>query len=763
MSESIHYRTCNLCEAMCGLEIRHQGEDILSIRGDKDDILSAGHICPKAVALQDLHNDPDRLKTPVRRTADGWQEISWTEALDEVADRLKATQKKHGHDAVGIYVGNPTAHNHGAQLLLLPFLDVLDTKNRYSATSVDQLPQMVAIHAMFGSQALFPIPDINRTDYFMMLGTNPVASNGSIMTAPDIRKRLKNIQARNGKVVVIDPRRSETAALADEHQFIRPGGDTFLLLGMMHVLFAEERIDLGHMEKHIDGLDRLEAICTPWTPAKAARRCGIPAADIKRLAREFSDADSAVAYGRVGLTSSPNSGLGSWLMYVLNIVSGNLDREGGLMFTHPAMDVPALAQMAGKSGSFDSYRSRVKNLPEFGGEFPAVIMADEILTEGPGQIRTMITHAGNPVLSTPDGQRLDEALASLDFMVSIDLYINETTRHADIILPPTGHLEHGQFDPVFHLVAVHNTIKYSPPLFQPAQDSMHDWQILLELTTRLTSNNAISTLASRIVRRLVLELTDEGLIDIALRTGPYGQGTSLIRRIDDLLEKLPLGGAVWQKARDQVIHQLKAIPVLHAALQSVDTGQPHSNDHHDLTIKKLLKNPHGIDLGPLRPALPDRLFTANKRLDLVPEIYSEQIAKLDVSTKAPQWQMIGLRHLRSNNSWMHNSHRLVKGKPRCEVTLNPEDAGKLKIKAGDAVRISSRVGEIELPARISDEIMPGIICVPHGWGHGRKGVELSVAKEHAGVSVNDVVDPEYYDPLCGMAILNGVPVEVNAA
>lgn len=737
MSTRLHYRTCNLCEAMCGIEIELRGETITAIRGDKQDPLSKGHICPKAVALQDLHNDPDRLRQPVRRTADGWQEISWQEALDETAARLKDVRKQHGGAGIGLYAGNPTAHNHGALLMLLPFIRALGSKNRYSATSVDQLPHQLACLQMFGHQALFPVPDIDRTEYFLVIGANPLASNGSIMTAPDMRGRLKALRARGGRLVVLDPRRTETAEVADAHYFIRPGTDVFLLLGLLNVLFAEQLARPGHLVGMLDGYELLQGLVKPWSAARASRHTGVPEDIIKQIARDFAGANCAAAYSRVGTTTSEHSGLSAWLVYALNIVTGNFDRAGGLMFTQPAFDVVGIAGITGETGGFDRFRSRVRQMPEFGGEFPVATLADEILTPGKGQIRAMVTHAGNPVLSCPDGQRLDQAFASLDFMVSIDFYINETTRHANIILPPTGQLEHAQFDPVFHLVAVRNTIKFSPALFEVQPGALHDWQILLELTTRLNSRDRWSTIKAKALHRLLSRLGDTGMVDLGLRLGPYGDLRGKFNSLRSLLARLPLLGS---------------------------GNMPTSEGSAGLTLEKVIAEPHGIDLGPLQPSLPDRLFTRGQSIHLVPQVYIHELEALQQVEPEHdgRLRLIGRRHVRSNNSWMHNSQRLVKGKNRCTVMLHPEDAARLGIADSMDVEVSSEAGTIRLPAEITDGIMPGVISIPHGFGHARKGVRLGVASRHAGVSVNDVIRGDHTDALTGTAILNGQPVELRA-
>ena len=738
METRLHHRTCNLCEAMCGIEIELAGDAITAIRGDKNDPFSRGHICPKAVALQDLHQDSDRLRRPVRRTADGWEEISWEQALDETAARLRAIRQAHGGEAIGVYAGNPTAHNHGALLMLVPFIRALGSRNRYSATSVDQLPHMLACLKMFGHQLLFPVPDIDRTRYFLVIGANPMASNGSIMTAPDMRNRLKAIRTRGGSIVVLDPRRTETAEVADAHHFIRPGTDVFLLLGLLHVLFAEGLANPAHLAGMIDGLELLQGLVQPWTAQRAAQHTGVPADTIRQIARDFAAADGAAAYSRVGTTTSEHGGLSAWLVYAMNIVTGNVDRAGGLMFTRPALDVVGIAGLTGETGGFARFHSRVREMPEFGGEFPVATLADEILTPGKGQIRAMVTHAGNPVLSCPDGQRLDQALSGLDFMLSIDFYINETTRHAHIILPPTGQLEHAQFDPIFHLLAVRNTVKFSPALFEAEPGALHDWQILLELTTRLNSRDRWSTIKAKALHRVLSRLGDTGMIDLGLRLGPYGDWRGKINSLRALLARLPLLGS----------------------------GKiPAQQDSDGLTLEKVIAEPHGIDLGALQPALPDRLYTRDKRIHLVPQLYIHELEALDqVSPQTEgQLRLIGRRHVRSNNSWMHNSQRLVKGKTRCTVMLHPQDAERLGITDNAEVEVSSEAGSIFLPAEITDSIMPGVVSIPHGFGHAREGVRLAVASRHAGVSINDVIRNDRTDALTGTAILNGQPVQVRAA
>ena len=715
-NNSPHYGTCHICEAICGIEITVKA-DGLTIRGDKDDPFSRGYICPKAVAVQDIHYDKDRLKHPVRRTANGWQRIGWDEAFDEVAQNLKRIQAKHGRNAIATYLGNPTVHNYGALLFAPPFLRSLRTRNKYSATSVDQLAHHLASYLMFGHQLLLPVPDLERTRLFLILGANPAVSNGSLMTAPGMNRRLQEIRQRGGKVILIDPRFNETARLADRHLFIRPGTDVLLLLALLNVVFDEKLTRLDQLGSFTKNVETVRNIVSEFTPERVAPFTGIDAEHIRLLAREFATAESAVCYGRIGVSTQEFGGICQWLIYVLNIVTGNLDRPGGAMFTLPAFDPVTAPQSLAPKGSFARRHSRVRKLPEFAGEFPVATLADEISTEGEGQVKALVTFAGNPVLSTPNGRELDRALESLEFMVSIDIYINETTSRANIILPPTSPLERDHYDIAFHVLAVRNTTKFSTALFQPAADTRHDWQILLELQTRMEQDGLANRVKAKLMKRL---LGPERMLDLALRFGPYGGGFN-----------------------------------------------PFSKG---LTLKKVKNAPHGIDLGPLKPCLPGRLQTADKCIELAPEAIVKDVARVKArffDTAAAQMNghlmLIGRRQLRSNNSWLHNSERLVKGKTQCTILMHPADAAHRDLVNGQTVEVRSRVGSIVLPVEVSDEIMPGVVSIPHGWGHDRAGNQIEVAQLHAGESINDITDNQAVDALCGTAAFNGTPVRILAA
>jgi len=563
-----HYRSCPLCEATCGVAIEVDGDRVVSVRGDDADPFSKGYICPKGTALADLHHDPDRLRSPMRRDGETWTPIGWDEALDYVAGKLREIRAQHGPHAIAVYQGNPSAHNLGLLTYGQLTLRTLGTKNMYSATSLDQLPHMLAALQMFGNQLLMPVPDIDRTDLFICIGANPLASNGSLMTAPDMRGRLKAIRDRGGRVIVLDPRRTETAERADRHLFIRPGTDAVLLLAMIHELFAEKLVRLGRLA--VRGLDELRTASSAWTPERAAEVTGISADAIRELTRALATTERAVLYGRVGVCVQEFGGLAGWLCYAINTLTGHLDEPGGLMFTTPAVDPLPLAGLLGFDGGFARWRSRVSGKPEFGGEMPMTVLAEEILTAGEGQVRALITSAGNPVLSAPGGPELERAFASLDFMVSIDPYINETTRFAHVILPPTSALGRSHYDAALNAFAVRNIAKYSPPLFERGAHERHDWEIMAGLFTRLKlpidpgagRGSRLLHFGSRATEKLLGKLGPEAIIDIALRTGPYG-----LRR--------------GRKA---------------------------------LSLAKLRDEPHGIDLGPLESRLPGRLGTRERKV-----------------------------------------------------------------------------------------------------------------------------------------------------
>ena len=705
--DDVRHVTCTLCEAMCSLEVRLDREGtIASLRGHEADPLSRGHICPKAFALQDIHEDPDRLRRPVRRTDDGgWREVSWDEAIEFAASRLVAVQREHGDDAVAVYQGNPNVHSLGALTHNPTLVRLLRTRNRFSATSVDQLPHHVVAWALYGHQFLLPVPDIDRTDLLVLVGHNPMASNGSLWTVPDFPQRRRELTSRGGRLVVIDPRRTETAKVADEHHFVRPGSDAAVLLAVVRELLLGD----VHPAEYVDGVDAVREAVEGFTPELAEQVSGMSADAVRTLARDLAAAPSAAVHGRMGVSTQAHGVVCQWAVQTINILTGNLDRPGGTMLTTPAVDLVGRGVLG--PGGFGRRRSRVRDLPAFGGELPVSALAEEIATPGEGQVRALLTIAGNPVSSTPSGHRLDEALAGLDVMVSIDFYVNETTRHADVILPPTGPLERDHYDLIFHTLAVRDTARWSPALFEKEPDARHDWEIARDL------------------------------------------GAALLReRSDGLRDR-------WSKDTLQTEARLRLSPrrQLDALLRSSAAR---------LSVAKLEKMAAGADRGALKPRLPERLATADHRIDLAMPLVIESLPGLLAELSAGsgladgELLLIGRRHQRDNNSWLHNSARLTRGRPRHALLAHPDDLAARGIRDGDTVVVRSAAGEVEVEAAATDDVMPGVVSLPHGYGHRRDGVRLRHAEQLPGVSMNDLTDPAVVEGLSGNAVLNGVPVTV---
>ncbi len=715
------HKTCNLCEAMCGLVIDVEGDRCSRIRGDEQDPISRGHICPKAVALEEIQHDPDRLRAPMRRTKEGWKAISWEDALDEAATRIADIQRKAGDDACALYLGNPGAHNFGLLMYLAVLNAGLATSNHYSASSLDQNPKHASSYFLFGNILNIPIPDIDRTDFALILGANPAVSNGSLFTVPGFRARARALRERGGRMVVIDPRRSETAQLADEHIFIRPGGDVLLLAGLLHTIFDEELLRDSPAMASVRGLRELEDAMSLLSPERIEEALGIEAAKVRSLAREFAAARRAVCYGRCGTTMTSFGTLNSWLIDVLNLLTGNLDQPGGAMFPTPAADLASLQRMRGRTGSHDNARSRVRGAPEFNGEFPTACLAEEITTPGAGQIRALVTVAGNPVLSAPNARSLDRAIEGLDFYVALDFYINETTRHADIILPPTWSLEHDNYEVLFHGFAVRNTAKYSARVLEPGPGALDEWRILSGIALRLFEYKAGSPIKRsfyRLLRRADVLPRPRRLLDWLLRIGPYGDHFR-----------------PWRKG---------------------------------LRLRDLEASPHGVDLGALIPSLDRILCTEDGRIALDHPIFLAEISRLEQELREGgcnaegSMLLIGRRSQISNNSWFGNTRVTSRGGERCELLMHPIDAARLGIENKDGARVSSRAGSLEVPVQISDEVMQGVVSLPHGWGHDLPGVEMRVALSIPGANCNELTDDQPLESVVGNAILNGVPVEVSA-
>ncbi len=741
------FRTCPLCEATCGLEIEIHDGAVKRIRGDRDDVFSHGFICPKGSTLKQLHDDPDRLRKPVVRRGSGadgtaiFEEVEWDEAWRVVEEKLSAVRDPHGNDAIGVYLGNPNVHLLGSSTHTRPFLRSLGSRTRFSASTVDQMPRHVASGYLYGSGMSMPVPDVDRTDLLVLIGTNPFVSNGSICTAPGFPDRIDAVRERGGRVVVIDPARTRTVESADLHLPIRPGTDAVLLAAIAHHLIATDRVSLGRVEAFVDGRDQLAESLEPFSPDYAAAVTGIPAAEIVALAEEIADAESAAVHGRIGTTTVEFGTLTTWLIDVIAILTGNLDRPGGSMFPMSAIE-RVRTERAGREYRVGRWASRVSGHPEVQGELPAADIADEILEPGDGQLKMMFTIAGNPVLSCPDGDRMDEAFAALDAMVSVDIYINETTRHADVILPPVSALEKSHYDIAFYGLSVRNVANWSGPVFGadgPAEDDILAKLALISLG--LGPDADVELAHGQVIREL---LTSEVGADGSPVAG---------RDIDELVAMV--GG---DAGCDRVLDVL---------IRTGPYGDGFGADPEGLSVDKLKAHPHGIDLGALQPRLPELLRSPNGRIDLFAGPFDEELQRLGaVMTEQAgdgRLRLVGRRHLRSNNSWMHNVEVLVKGKRRCTLQVHPDDATRLDLVDGAEAVVRSRVGEVIAPVEVTDVIMSGVVSLPHGWGHDLPGVRLDVARRHAGVNSNVLTDPAAIDPLSGTAVLNGIPVEVAPA
>ncbi|UUY03788.1 molybdopterin-dependent oxidoreductase [Svornostia abyssi] len=720
-------RTCPLCEATCGLEIELEGDRVASVRPDHDDVFSKGFICPKGVSIKELHEDPDRVRTPLIKQPDGtFAQATWEEAFAEIDRRLTPLLEEHGRQAAAIYLGNPSAHNLSAILYGRVFLKALGTKNVFSASTVDQMPKQVAAAHMFGTELSVPVPDVDRTDFLLILGANPLASNGSLMTAPGMRHRLQAIQDRGGRVVVVDPRRSRTAQVADEHLFIRPGTDALLLAALVHTVFDEGLEDLGRAAPYAAGLDELREAVDPFTAEAVAGPTGIDADRIRALARELAGTPRAAVYGRIGTTTQRFGTVASWLVDALMTVTGHLDAEGGGMFPLTAAgSLNAGPQKPGRGAKVGRWASRVRGLPETLGELPAATLAEEMDTPGDGQIRALFTIAGNPASSLPNSGRFTRALAGLDLMVSLDIYVNETTRHADVILPAPSALEHSHYDLALYAFAVRNVANYSPPTLPRPAGMPDEWETLLRLAL------------------------------IAAGQGPDGD----IAPLDDFVAEqlIERQGGDADALRAAVSGRRGPERLLDIMLR----GGP-----YDLTLEALEAAPHGIDLGPLQPRLPDLLRTPSGKIELAPPALLAGVPALEAALAEQRnggLLLVGRRHLRSNNSWMHNLPVLARGPERCTLQVHPDDASRLSLSDGATARVTSRTGTVTAPVEVTADVMPGVVSLPHGWGHDVEGTQMSVAAERPGTNSNVLADEELLEPITGTAVLNGIPVEVGAA
>ena len=746
-TETVHYRTCPFCEATCGLAVTMRGDEVVSVRGDADDVFSRGFLCPKSQGLKQLHEDPDRLTKPLVRRDGELVEASWEEAFEAVAEGLGRVLGGGGRDAVAVYIGNPAAHSLGPVLYGTPLLKALGTKNIYSASTVDQMPKQVSAGLMFGAGLSVPVPDVDRTDHLLILGANPLVSNGSLLTAPDMRGRLRAIRERGGKVVVVDPRRSRTAKEASEHHFIRPGTDAHLLFAIANVLLVEQLADPGRLAEYANDAELVADLAEPFTPEAVDGVCGIAADEIRRLARELAGAEHAAVYARIGTTTQRFGTLSSWLVDVINYLTGNLDREGGAMFP-----LAAAAQRnssgrgpTGKGVRVGRWQSRVSGRGEVFGELPVAGLAEEIATPGDGQVRGLITIAGNPLVSTPDSGALAEAVETLEFMVSVDIYVNETTRHADVVLPAPEPLAKAHYDAALYQLAVRSVANWSAPVLELPEGQPHEWEVILRLAAIAAGQGPDAD----------IEAWDELVIQTLIGREVALPGSPIEGR-----DPAEIAAALGERRGPERI--------IDFMVRVGPFGEGFGAHPEGLTLERLEASPHGIDLGPMRPRIPDVLRTPSGRIELAPPEIAADVPRLRAELAGEgigrngEMVLIGRRQLRSNNSWMHNLPALVKGKDRCTVQVHPDDAERLGLAEGGRARVSSASGELVAPVEITDEIMPGVVSIPHGWGHDAPGNRMAVAAAHAGVNSN-LLAPVDVDVPSGNAVLNGIPVEVAAA
>ncbi len=742
------FRTCPLCEATCGLEITvNPQEQIVRIRGDQNDVFSKGFICPKGSTLKQLYEDPDRLRSPMVKRNGVHVAVTWEEAWQEVERGLMGVIERHGRGSLSAYLGNPNAHNLGPMLYSSVMLKSLGSRNIFSASSVDQMPMHVAGGYMFGTAQSIPVPDLDHTDYLLMLGANPYASNGSLCTAPNYPGRLQAIRARGGKVVVVDPRRTKTAEESDEWVSIRPGTDGLFMSALLNVMFAENIAKVEpRIAAHLNGLQELQNAVKPFTPDVVSVATGVSVETITRLARELCAAPTAAVYGRIGVNTVSFGSVNAWLVNVINIVTGNFDKRGGAMLTTPVAGSATTRGTAGKGKGFSTGRghSRVSKKPEVMGEYPVAVLGEEILTPGENQIRALITVGGNPVLSTPHSAQLDDAFSQLDFMVSIDIYLNETTRHADVILPPPSALEKDHYDLSLYAFAVRNVGNYSEPVLQKNSSQPDEWEILVKLGGILQGLGAqcdVDAIDDSVIRSMVMGAVSNSSSNI------YG------RDADEILQLLSKN------------HRRGTARTLDFILQTGPYGAAFGVNPNGVSLDVLLANPHGVDMGPLEPRIPEGLRTPTGRIELAPEPLIADMDRLFASIEKVQQHdmvLVGRRELKSNNSWMHNIKVLTKGSLSCTAHVHPDDAKRFGLSNGASVRITSRVGAIEVPVEVTDAVRPGVVSVPHGWGHAVPGTQMAVAAEKAGVNSNVLTDDKEIDPLSGNAVLNAIPVTLQA-
>ncbi|WP_431773501.1 molybdopterin oxidoreductase family protein [Streptomyces cucumeris] len=732
-------RICPLCEATCGLTLTIEEGRVTRARGDAEDVFSQGFICPKGASFGELDGDPDRLRRPLVRRAGRLQEADWDEAFAAVEAGLWPVLRRHGGRSAGVVLGNPNVHTVAGGLYPALLLGALGTPNVFTASTLDQMPKHVSSGLLYGDANALPVPDVDRTDHLLVIGANPMDSNGSLCTAPDFPGRLRALRRRGGKLIVVDPRRTRTARMADRHVAIRPGTDALLLFAMVRVLFDEDLVATGDLDSHLTGVAEVRRLAADFPPEAVAGACDVSAEEIRTLARELAAAPKGVVYGRMGSTTVEFGTLTSWLVDVVNALTGNLDRPGGMMFPLAATGRRERAPRPGKGFALGRWHSRVSGHPEVKGELPSVALAEEIETPGDGRIRALLTVAANPVLSAPDGDRLERALAGLDFMVSVDPYLNETARHAHVVLPPPPPSQSPHFDFTFNYLAVRNQVRYSRPAVPLDPDRMSETDILARLVLCASGRGGADP-----------AMVDAMAIEAALGKAVADPGSPVHGRTTAELAALLTGGTGPERRLDMM-------------LRLGPYGDGFGADPDGLTLESLLDRPHGIDLGPLRPRLPALLRTRSGTVELCPEPIVRDVDRLRraLADRPTGLVLIGRRHLRSNNSWMHNVPSLVGGSNRCTLQVHPEDAARLGLADGGLARVKGDGGEIQVPVEVTDAMRTGVVSLPHGWGHGRPGTRMSVAGAHPGANANQLVDGTRLDPLSGTAVLNGFPVQVD--
>ncbi|AVV43508.1 molybdopterin-binding oxidoreductase [Streptomyces sp. P3] len=735
-------RICPLCEATCGLTLTIEGTRVTGARGDRDDVFSRGFVCPKGAAFPAVDGDPDRLRSPLVRRDGELREATWEEAFDAVAAGIRPVVERYGPHAVGVVLGNPNVHTMAGGLYPQLLVGGLGTRSLFTASTVDQMPKHVSSGLLFGDANAIPVPDLDRTDHLLLIGANPLESNGSLCTAPDFPGKLKALKARGGTLTVIDPRRTRTAKLADRHIEIRPGADALLLAAMAHVLFEEDLVRLGALTPHVEGVDELRSAVRDFTPEAVAPACDVEAGVVRALTRELAAAPTAAVYGRIGSCTVPFGTLGSWLVDVLNILTGNLDRPGGALFPQAATDRTPRPAGPGHGFRLGRWHSRVGGHPEAKGELPLSALAEEIdtTTEEGEPIRALVVVAANPVLSAPDGDRLDKALESLEFMVGVDPYLNETSRHADVVLPPPPPSQSPHHDFAFNTLAVRNQVRYSRPAVPLEPGRMAETEILARLTLAVTGMHG----------------ADPSAVD------ELAVGRTLGKAVQE--PHSPVHGRAPQELAAQLTGESGPERRLDMMLRLGPYGDGFGARPDGLSLARLLERPHGIDLGPLGPRLPQPLKTVSGRIELLPRPIADDLPRLreSLERRPDGLVLVGRRHLRSNNSWMHNVPVLTGGTNRCTLQIHPEDAERLGVRDGAPVRVTGAGGEVTAPAEVTDGVRRGVVSLPHGWGHDRPGTRLSHAAADPGVNVNQLLDGSQLDPLSGNAVLNGVPVELAA-